>query len=181
MATISPCAVGSFSCLPIAAFNHHLAVTHDHAAEGIVAARGFRDGHPHEALVVRLHPLRDPARLRRRRHEQRRRGDRQSQSSNRARDQSPAAHIFGWRCDAITPMQSAPMQHLPVKRSVFEATPHIILMAGGRLSKLPGEALAAVLTTWQPRRSAGAGWRSYPCQARHLRPCASRLTPKRAR
>jgi hypothetical protein len=102
MATISPCAVGSFSCLPIAAFNHHLAVTHDHAAEGIVAARGFRDGHPHEALVVRLHRLRDPARLRRRRHEQGGRGDRQSQSSNRARDQSPAAHIFGWRCDAIS-------------------------------------------------------------------------------
>ena len=140
MATISPCAVGFFSCLPrIAAFSHDFTVTHDHAAEGIVAARGFRDGHPHEALVVRLHRCAIPRACA---------GDGTSSAARRSatpklqprpRSKSCGSHLrLAMRCDRHRCSQRP--CNISLSSDRCPKLPHadnVILMAGGGLSARP--------------------------------------------
>jgi hypothetical protein len=71
----------------IAAASEHLAVTHDHRTEGIIAKCRLRDGHAHEAGVRFSRRLFDTA-------GRRARGDRQRKRADRPCDHVAPAYAF---------------------------------------------------------------------------------------
>jgi hypothetical protein len=94
----------------IAPAGEHLAVTHDDRAEGIIAKRGFLDGHTHEARVRfrrgRLDASGECAR-----------GDRQRQSADGPCDQMAPAHTGGKPRQVS--LHVVPLQLTPARRNVM--------------------------------------------------------------